>query len=75
MIFIDFKPFLVAVFFGLALALTRSKRIYRLRFRGPELFYPTDNPVIETLNGWIKGERYLDYGLKDADDVPSRFSS
>lgn len=32
---------------------------------------PTDNPVIEALNGWIKEELYLDYGLKDADDVPA----
>jgi putative transposase len=32
---------------------------------------PTDNPIIEALNGWIKQELYLDYGLKNADDVPA----
>lgn len=31
---------------------------------------PTDNPIIEALNGWIKEELYLDYGLADADNLP-----
>ena len=30
---------------------------------------PTDNPVIEALNGWIKEELYLDFGLTKAPDV------
>jgi len=30
---------------------------------------PTDNPVSESLNGWIKEELFLDFGLYDADDV------
>jgi transposase InsO family protein len=36
---------------------------------------PTDNPIIEALNGWIKEELYLEYGLKDADDVPALLDS
>ena len=32
---------------------------------------PTDNPVIEALNGWIKEELYLDFDLADATDVPA----
>ena len=24
---------------------------------------PTDNPIIEALNGWMKEELYLDFGL------------
>ncbi len=32
---------------------------------------PTDNPVMEALNGWIKEELYLDFGLNTAKDVPS----
>jgi transposase InsO family protein len=32
---------------------------------------PTDNPIIEALNGWIKEELYLDYDLKNSDDVPA----
>lgn len=32
---------------------------------------PTDNPIIEALNGWIKEELFLDYNLSTAEDVPS----
>ena len=32
---------------------------------------PTDNPIIEALNGWIKEELYLDFGLAEAENVPS----
>lgn len=32
---------------------------------------PTDNPVIEALNGWIKEELYQDFDLANADDVPA----
>ena len=31
---------------------------------------PTDNPIIEALNGWIKEELYLDFHLATAEDVP-----
>lgn len=30
---------------------------------------PTDNPIIEALNGWIKEELYLDFELETTDDV------
>jgi len=30
---------------------------------------PTDNPVIEALNGWIKEELAVDFGLSDAKDI------
>ncbi len=32
---------------------------------------PTDNAKIEALNGWIKEELYLDFGLETAEDVPA----
>ncbi len=32
---------------------------------------PTDNPIIESLNGWIKEELYLDWDLAHCDDVPA----
>ena len=32
---------------------------------------PTDNPIIEALNGWMKEELYLDFGFVAAEDVPS----
>ena len=31
---------------------------------------PTDNPVIEALNGWIKEELVVAFGLQDAKDIP-----
>ena len=31
---------------------------------------PTDNAIIEALNGWIKEELYLDFGLVTPEDVP-----
>ena len=34
---------------------------------------PTDNPIIEALNGWIKEELYLDFGLAHADNIPALF--
>ena len=32
---------------------------------------PTDNPIIESLNGWIKEELFLDFDLAHAKDVPA----
>lgn len=31
---------------------------------------PTDNPVNESLNGWIKEELFVDFDLKNCDDIP-----
>ncbi|MDD3187203.1 MAG: integrase core domain-containing protein [Bacilli bacterium] len=30
---------------------------------------PTDNPVNESLNGWIKEELFIDFDLKHCEDV------
>lgn len=32
---------------------------------------PTDNPIIEALNGWMKEELFLDFNLSTAEDVPA----
>ena len=32
---------------------------------------PTDNPIIESLNGWIKEEMRIDFNLKAAEGIPS----
>ena len=32
---------------------------------------PTDNPVNESLNGWIKEELFIDFDLKNSSDVPN----
>jgi len=31
---------------------------------------PTDNPINESLNGWIKEELFIDFNLKNCKDVP-----
>ena len=31
---------------------------------------PTDNPIIEALNGWMKEELYLYFGLNEAENLP-----
>ena len=31
---------------------------------------PTDNPVNESLNGWIKEKLFLDFNLDKSDDIP-----
>ena len=31
---------------------------------------PTDNAIIEALNGWIKEELYPDFDLANTEDVP-----
>lgn len=35
-----------------------------------QLMVATDNAIIEALNGWIKVELFLDFGLATAKDVP-----
>lgn len=30
---------------------------------------PTDNPIIESINGWVKEELYKDFKLYHCDDV------
>ncbi len=32
---------------------------------------PTDNPIIESLNGWIKEEMRTDFSLNAAEGIPS----
>ena len=36
---------------------------------------PTDNPIIEAYNGWIKEELFLDFDLAHAKDVPALLGS
>ena len=31
---------------------------------------PTDNPIIESLNGWIKEEMKIDFTLKSVESIP-----
>ena len=45
----------------------REYNILRAMSRGGT---PTDNPIIEALNGWMKEELYMDFDLAHCDDVP-----
>ena len=36
---------------------------------------PTDNPIIEALNGWMKEELFFDVHLVHAKDVPALLDS
>ena len=36
---------------------------------------PTDNPVMESINGWIKDEMYVDFDLKHCDDIKTFIGS
>ncbi|MBQ7241996.1 MAG: integrase core domain-containing protein [Firmicutes bacterium] len=54
-----------------------KERLYLhvLCLAGAEMLYrrggkPTDNPVNESLNGWIKEELFLDFNLDKSDDIP-----
>ncbi len=45
----------------------KDYNIFRSMSRGGT---PTDNPIIEALNGWMKEELYTDFNLVRCDDVP-----
>lgn len=45
----------------------KDYNIFRSMSRGGT---PTDNPIIEALNGWMKEELYVDYDLAHCNDVP-----
>jgi transposase InsO family protein len=34
---------------------------------------PTDNPVIESINGWIKDELRIDFNMEDTKDIHRLF--
>ena len=36
---------------------------------------PTDNPIIESLNRWIKEEKKIDFNLKSVESKPSFIES
>ncbi len=48
-------------------SLIKDPNIYRSMSRTGK---PTDNPVNESLNGWIKEELFIDFNLEKTKDVP-----
>jgi transposase InsO family protein len=43
---------------------------YNIQRSMPRAGTPTDNPVNESLNGWIKEELFIDFNLKHCVDIP-----
>jgi transposase InsO family protein len=52
------------------MAFYEAHRYYNIKRSMSRGGTPTDNPIIEALNGWIKDELYVDFGLKTTNDVP-----
>ena len=52
-------------------AFQRAHEHYNILRSMSKVGTPTDNAKIEALNGWIKEELYLDFGLDTAEDVPA----
>ena len=50
-------------------AFCKAHEQYNIQRSMSRVATPTDNPVIEALNGWIKEELETDFGLKDAPNV------
>ena len=53
-----------------SMAFYEAHRYYNIKRSMSRGGTPTDNPIIEALNGWIKDELYVDFGLKTTNNVP-----
>lgn len=51
-------------------AFSEAHKNYTIKRSMSRVGTPTDNPIIESLNGWIKAELFLDFDLKHSSDVP-----
>lgn len=48
-------------------AFTRAHQNYNIRRSMSRSGTPTDNPIIEAINGWVKEELYLDFNIRHTD--------
>ena len=48
-------------------AFTRAHQNYNIRRSMSRSGTPTDNPIIEAINGWVKAELYLDFNIRHTD--------
>ena len=55
-------------------AFARAHKDYNILRSMSRAGTPTDNPIIESLNGWIKGELYLDFDAAHAANLKSLLS-
>ena len=51
-------------------AFRQAHEHYNIKRSMSRVGIPTDNAIIEAINGWIKEELFLDFGLATAKDVP-----
>ncbi|MEG2232506.1 MAG: IS3 family transposase [Bacilli bacterium] len=52
-----------------SLAFANAHKDYTIIRSMSRIATPTDNPIIESINGWIKKEIYLEFNYKDYDNV------
>lgn len=50
-------------------AFTWAHRNYNIKRSMSRSATPTDNPIIEAINGWVKAELYLDFNLRHSDNI------
>ena len=50
-------------------AFQESHKHYNISRSMSRIGTPTDNPIIESLNGWIKQEMIIDFELKKTNDI------
>lgn len=48
---------------------TRAHKNYNIKRSMSRSGTPTDNPIIEAINGWVKAELYLDFNLKHSEYI------
>lgn len=52
-------------------AFANAHKDYNIKRSMSRVGTPTDNPIIEALNGWMKDELYIDYDIYNSPDVES----
>ena len=52
-----------------SMVFTNTHKDYNIKRSMSRAGTPTDNPIIESLNGWIKEEMIIDFNLSKTDDV------
>jgi transposase InsO family protein len=50
-------------------AFQNAHKYYNIKRSMSRAKTPTDNPIIEALNGWMKDELYIDFDLQNTKDI------
>jgi len=51
-------------------AFQNAHKQYNIKRSMSRIKTPTNNPIIESLNGWMKNELYIDFDLNNTKDIP-----